>query len=96
MVSLLPPPPFHPAVAERCIDQGTHLVTASYVSDEMRALHGRAKASGVILLNEMGLDPGIDHMSAMELIDKVLTRTGRAFRHFPRLRNTLIPCIHHF
>ena len=78
VVSLLPPP-FHPGVAERCIAQGTHLVTASYVSDEMRALDGRAREAGVVLLNEMGLDPGIDHMSAMKIIDEVCRNTSLKF-----------------
>jgi saccharopine dehydrogenase-like NADP-dependent oxidoreductase len=48
---------------------GTHMVTASYVSDGMRALDAAAKAKGVVLFNEMGLDPGMDHMSAMRVID---------------------------
>jgi len=59
VVSLLPPP-FHPQVASRCIAMGTHLVTASYVSPEMAALGPAAKEAGVIILNEMGLDPGWD------------------------------------
>ena len=53
------------------------MVTASYVSPAMRALHESATAAGVCILNEAGLDPGIDHMSAMKLIDEVKGRGGR-------------------
>jgi len=75
VVSLLPPP-LHPGIAEKCIEAGTHLVTASYVSPGMRALDSRAKDSGIILLNEMGLDPGMDHMSAMQVIDAARAKGG--------------------
>lgn len=61
----------HPTIAERCIALRTPLVTTSYVSDAMRALDSRAGEAGVVLLNECGLDPGIDHMSAMSVIDRV-------------------------
>ncbi|EJD00287.1 uncharacterized protein FOMMEDRAFT_126943 [Fomitiporia mediterranea MF3/22] len=67
VISLLPVP-LHPAVAELCIEHGRHLVTASYISPAMRALHDRAINSGVLLLNEIGLDPGIDHCSALSLL----------------------------
>ncbi|MCK4235867.1 MAG: saccharopine dehydrogenase NADP-binding domain-containing protein, partial [Candidatus Krumholzibacteria bacterium] len=67
VVSLLPYT-YHVAVAEFCIKHKKHLVTTSYVSDAMRKLDTRAKDAGVILLNECGLDPGIDHMSAMRII----------------------------
>jgi saccharopine dehydrogenase (NADP+, L-glutamate forming) len=62
---------FHPVVAELAIDRGKSMVTASYVSPAMRALDARAKEKGVILLNELGLDPGIDHMEAMRVIHEV-------------------------
>lgn len=68
VISLLPAT-MHVAVARACIRARRPLVTASYVGDEMRALDAEARASGVTLLCEMGLDPGIDHMSAMRLID---------------------------
>ena len=67
VVSLLPYE-LHPEVATVCVDQKTHLVTSSYVKPRMEALDSQAKASGVILLNELGLDPGIDHMTAMQVI----------------------------
>lgn len=81
VVSLLPYV-YHVAVAEFCIKHTKHLVTTSYVSAEMRALDGAAKEAGVILLNECGLDPGIDHMSAMRIIHDVEKRGGavKSFR----------------
>lgn len=78
-ISLLPAP-LHPVVAELCIETRTHLVTASYASPEMRKLDARAKAAGVILLNEVGLDPGLDHMSAMRVIDHVHASGGTITR----------------
>ncbi|KAG1903451.1 Saccharopine dehydrogenase-domain-containing protein [Suillus fuscotomentosus] len=67
VISLLPVP-FHPAVAELCIQHRKHLVTASYISPAMRTLHERAQSADVLLLNEIGLDPGIDHCSALSLL----------------------------
>lgn len=75
MVSMLPYL-HHVKVAERCIAHGHHLVTTSYVSPAMRALHDSAKAAGVVLLNELGLDPGIDHMSAMKIIHGIRAAGG--------------------
>ena len=69
VVSLLPAS-MHVPVAEAAISAGVHVVTASYVSPEMRALDAKARAAGVSVLGEMGLDPGMDHMSAMAVIDK--------------------------
>ncbi|MBN1180042.1 MAG: saccharopine dehydrogenase NADP-binding domain-containing protein [Anaerolineae bacterium] len=82
-ISLLPYV-FHVQVAEQCVRHGSHLVTTSYVKDEMQALDGAAKDAGVILLNEIGLDPGIDHMSAMRVIDRVHAGGGhiKAFRSY--------------
>lgn len=75
LVSMLPYL-HHVKVAERCIAHGHHLVTTSYVSPAMRALDERAKAAGVVLLNELGLDPGIDHMSAMKIIHGIRAAGG--------------------
>ena len=75
-VSLLPYT-YHVKVAELCIKHKKHLVTTSYVSDEMRELDGQAKKAGVLLLNESGLDPGIDHMSAMRVIHDVENNGGK-------------------
>jgi len=69
-VSLLPYV-YHPTVARLCVKHGKNMVTTSYVKDAMRALDGAAKEAGVILLNEIGVDPGIDHMTAMRVIHRV-------------------------
>lgn len=83
VLSLLPAH-LHPLVAKKCVENNAHLITASYVSDEMRALHQRAEQSGLLLLNECGLDPGIDHISAMEIIDRIRESGGEihTFRSF--------------
>ncbi len=75
-VSLLPYA-YHPVVARLCIKHRTHMVTTSYVKEAMAALDGAARAAGVILLNEIGVDPGIDHMTAMRIIHGVQARGGR-------------------
>lgn len=75
-VSLLPYT-YHVKVAKLCIKHKKHLVTTSYVSNEMKALDKKAKDAGVILLNECGLDPGIDHMSAMRVIHDVEKNKGK-------------------
>ena len=74
-VSLLPYR-YHPVVAQLCIKHSKPMVTASYVKEAMARLDQPAKASGVILLNEVGVDPGIDHMSAMRVIHKVQREGG--------------------
>ncbi|WP_289645121.1 saccharopine dehydrogenase family protein [Maribacter aestuarii] len=76
VVSMLPAR-MHIKVAEDCIVFGKHLVTASYVSDEIKALDARAKEKGLVFINEMGLDPGIDHMSAMQIIDNIRSKGGK-------------------
>jgi len=75
VVSLLPAP-MHPIVAQECIALKTDLVTASYESDEMRSLRKSCEEAGITILNEVGLDPGMDHMSAMKIIDSVHERGG--------------------
>lgn len=75
VVSMLPAF-MHGAVAKDCVRFGKHLVTCSYVNDEMRALDAEAKSKNIILLNEIGLDPGIDHMSAMQIIDRIKNAGG--------------------
>lgn len=75
VISLLPAT-LHPVVAKYCLAKGRHLITASYVSEEMRAFHQEAVSKGLLFLNECGLDPGIDHMSAMELIDRIRQNGG--------------------
>lgn len=80
VVSLLPPP-YHPKVAQACLDASSHLVTASYIGPEMSAYDDLAREKGLIFLNEMGLDPGLDHMTVMEVLDIVRQEGGtvRAF-----------------
>ncbi len=75
-VSLLPYP-FHVKVAELCIKHGKHTVTTSYVSNAMKALDDKAKDAGILILNECGLDPGIDHMSVMRIIHDVEEKGGK-------------------
>jgi saccharopine dehydrogenase-like NADP-dependent oxidoreductase len=75
-VSLLPAR-FHVEVAEACLANGKPMVTTSYVKPQMRALDEKARQKGLLLLNELGLDPGIDHMSAMKIIDEVAERGGK-------------------
>jgi saccharopine dehydrogenase (NADP+, L-glutamate forming) len=76
VVSLLPYN-YHFKVAEMCLKHKKHLVTTSYVSDPMKGLDKKAKDAGILLLNECGLDPGIDHMSAMRVIYKVEENNGK-------------------
>ena len=81
LVISLMPANFHAYVARLCITEGKSMVTASYVSREMRALDESAKQADVLLLNECGVDPGIDHMSAMKVIDSA-HRAGKKIRSF--------------
>jgi len=74
-ISLLPYA-HHPTVAAFCVKHRRQMVTTSYVKDAMQALDAEAKAAGVILLNEIGVDPGIDHMSAMQVIHKIADEGG--------------------
>lgn len=67
------PPDFHILVARACIEAKTHMISASYQTPEMLALHKQAEAAGICIMNEIGLDPGIDHLSAMQIIDEAHT-----------------------
>jgi saccharopine dehydrogenase (NADP+, L-glutamate forming)/spermidine synthase len=67
---------FHTLVARFCIEFKKHMVTTSYVSEEMKALDGEAKKAGILILNEIGVDPGIDHMEAMRIIHGVEAKGG--------------------
>ncbi len=66
----------HPLVAKACLKNKVNLVTASYRSEEMAAFDEDAKSAGITILNEMGFDPGLDHLSAMSVIDKVQQQGG--------------------
>ena len=83
VISMLPTR-MHILVAKDCVRLGKNLVTASYVSKEIFALDEKAKNTGIILLNEIGLDPGIDHMSAMQVIDSIKENGGEltSFKSF--------------
>ncbi|SHI39740.1 saccharopine dehydrogenase family protein [Algibacter luteus] len=76
IISMLPAH-LHIEVAKDCITYKKHMVTASYVSPEMQALHDDAVANNLILMNEIGVDPGIDHMSAMQVLDRIRDKGGK-------------------
>jgi saccharopine dehydrogenase-like NADP-dependent oxidoreductase len=75
-VSLLPYK-YHAEVARVCLKHKKSLVTTSYVQPEMSALDEAARNAGVLFLNELGLDPGIDHMTAMKIIDYIHLKGGK-------------------
>ena len=70
VISLLPVH-LHILIAKTCLELKRNLLTASYVSKEMKLLNNKVKKKGLIFLNEIGLDPGIDHMSAKKIIDRI-------------------------
>jgi saccharopine dehydrogenase (NAD+, L-glutamate forming) len=76
VISMLPAR-FHIEVAKDCVTYKKHMVTASYVSKEMQDLDEDAKANNLIFMNEIGVDPGIDHMSAMQVIDRIRDNGGK-------------------
>jgi len=76
VISLLPPS-LHSLVAKSCIANSKNLLTASYVDDDMRNMKKDIEEKGLLFLCEMGLDPGIDHMSAKKIIDKIHEENGR-------------------
>ncbi len=80
-VSILPYT-FHVMVARHCIAHKKNMVTTSYVKPEMRQLDSQAKEAGIIILNEIGLDPGIDHMSAMRIIDQIHAKEGAVLEFY--------------
>ena len=76
VISMLPAK-FHIILARTCIKFKKNLLTASYVSDEMKTLDNEIKNNGLLFLNEMGLDPGIDHMSAKKIIDNLIKKGSK-------------------
>jgi len=76
VISMLPAR-FHLIVAKDCVNHSKNMLTASYISDEMRALNEQAVEKGIVIMNEIGLDPGIDHMSAMKVIDQIKGKGGK-------------------
>ena len=79
VVSMLPAA-FHLDIAKDCVLLKKNLITPSYITSEMKALEEDCKANGVFILNELGLDPGIDHMSAMKIIDGIKAKGGEIDR----------------
>lgn len=75
VISMLPAF-LHIEIAKDCVTLGKHLVTASYISQEMKTLNEEVKAKGLVFMNECGLDPGIDHMSAMKVLDDIREKGG--------------------
>lgn len=78
VISMLPAH-LHIEIAKDCIEHKKHLITASYVSPEMQKLDEAAKKRNLIFMNEIGLDPGLDHMSAMKIIDEIREKGGKMF-----------------
>ena len=76
VISMLPAR-FHLVVAKDCIKYSKNMLTASYISDEMLALNNSAIEKDIIIMNEIGLDPGIDHMSAMKVIDHIKEKKAK-------------------
>ncbi|MFB1003230.1 MAG: saccharopine dehydrogenase C-terminal domain-containing protein [Bacteroidia bacterium] len=76
IVSMLPAF-LHIKIAQKCLDQKINLATASYLSEELKELHEQVKANELVFLNECGLDPGIDHLSAMKLLDGIRGNGGK-------------------
>ena len=78
VISLLPPH-LHILVAKDCLDAKKNLLTASYINPEVRELQPEIEKAGLLFMYEMGLDPGIDHMSAMKLIHSIEKKGGQIF-----------------
>lgn len=76
IISMLPAR-YHIEAALDCLKYGKHLVTASYVSKEMQEIDAQVKERGLVFMNEIGVDPGIDHMSAMQVIDRIREQGGK-------------------
>lgn len=90
VVSLLPPH-MHVPVAQLCLTHGRHLVTASYISADMAALHEAAKAQDLIFLNEIGADPGIDHLNIKRGIDKIQSQGGKILELYSYCGSLIAP-----
>ncbi|MEO7265387.1 MAG: saccharopine dehydrogenase C-terminal domain-containing protein [Ferruginibacter sp.] len=76
LVISMMPPALHILIAMDCIEKGKHLLTASYADENIRSLNEAAKEKNILILCEMGLDPGIDHMSAMKLLEDIKRKGG--------------------
>lgn len=76
VISMLPAR-FHIEIAKDCITYKTNLITPSYISPEMKALDKEAREAGIVIMNEIGVDPGIDHMSAKKILDEIEEKGGK-------------------
>ncbi len=76
VISMLPAS-LHTLVARDCIEFGKNLVTASYISDDLKKMDPEVKKKGLVFMNEIGLDPGLDHMSAMQVIERIKSQGGK-------------------
>lgn len=88
VISMLPPA-LHINIAKICLKKNKNLLTASYLTDEMKALDSEIKSKDLIFLNETGLDPGIDHLTAMNIIDR-LKSEGNYIREFESFTGGLV------
>lgn len=88
VISMLPAS-LHLTVVEDCLAFGKHIITPSYITPEIRALDSAFREKGLIALNEIGLDPGIDHLSAMKLLDEIRAK-GSEVRCFESFTGGLI------
>ena len=90
VVSMLPAA-LHYSVAKACVEHSKNMVTASYVSKEIQSLNEDALAKDILILNEIGVDPGIDHMSAMKVIDKIRDEGGEIIEFYSATGGLVAP-----
>lgn len=90
VISLLPPA-LHAIVARDCVKLGKHLLTASYVDDTIRSMEKEIREKGLLFLCEMGLDPGIDHMSAMQLVHRIKAGGGKILSFYSHCGGLVAP-----
>ncbi|OIP01033.1 MAG: saccharopine dehydrogenase [Bacteroidetes bacterium CG2_30_33_31] len=90
IVSMMPAM-FHHLIAEKCVLFGKNMLTASYISNEMKAINEKAIEAGIGLYNELGVDPGIDHMSAMKVINEIQADGGKLTAFFSSTGGLIAP-----
>ncbi|OLY92694.1 Saccharopine dehydrogenase NADP binding domain-containing protein [Cnuella takakiae] len=90
VISMLPPS-LHIQVAQTCLQEGKHLLTASYIDTQLEALRPTIEEKGLLFLCEMGLDPGIDHMSAMKLLNDIKALGGKVTRFYSHCGGLVAP-----
>lgn len=90
VISMLPPS-CHLTVASACLRSGKHFLNASYLTPELKQLNEAVQEKGVVFLCEMGLDPGIDHMSAMEAIEQIHQKGGRIEKFYSHCGGLIAP-----